>query len=120
MGLSQNFDCCNDKFTLIGFLLPHNVKFVHVRHQEQEPQNIGHQEQDPQKLKKMRFYYVVSVGTRAKKSSATRNQRDKRETMRENIGKNGSRWKSVEKPIHKGGNILGHRCHPRTNAINPH
>ncbi len=50
MGLSQRCDWCNDQFILDGYLLLHNVKA------------IRHQKKDPKKVKKMRFYYVVSLG----------------------------------------------------------
>jgi hypothetical protein len=50
MGLSQRCDWCNNQFILDGYLLLHNVKAIH------------HQKKGPKKAKKMRFYYVVSVG----------------------------------------------------------
>jgi hypothetical protein len=50
MGLSQRCDWCNNQFILDGYLLLHNVKAIHL------------QKKDPKKVKKMRFYYVVSLG----------------------------------------------------------
>jgi hypothetical protein len=50
MGISQRCDFCNNQFIIDGYLLLHNVKAIH------------HQMKDPKKIKKMRFYYVVSLG----------------------------------------------------------
>ena len=50
MSGSGRCDRCNNQFILDGYLLLHNVKA------------IRHQKKDPKKVKKMRFYYVVSLG----------------------------------------------------------
>jgi hypothetical protein len=50
MGISQRCEFCNNQFIIDGYLLLHNVKAIH------------HQMKDPKKIKKMRFYYVVSLG----------------------------------------------------------
>jgi hypothetical protein len=50
MGIFQRCDWCNNQFIIDGYLLLHNVKAIH------------HQMKDPKKIKKMRFYYVVSLG----------------------------------------------------------
>jgi hypothetical protein len=50
MGISQRCDWCNNQFIIDGYLLLHNVKAIHD------------QMKDPKKIKKMRFYYVISLG----------------------------------------------------------
>ena len=53
MGLSKKCNWCNNRCTLDGYTLLHNVK------------SIRHQKVDPTKVKKMRFYYVLSLGKEA-------------------------------------------------------
>jgi hypothetical protein len=50
MGLSQRCDWCNNEFILDGYLPLHNVKAIRC------------QKKDPKKVKKMCFYYIVSLG----------------------------------------------------------
>jgi hypothetical protein len=49
MGVSLRCIWCNDRFILDGYLLLHNVKA------------IRHQKLDNKKIKKMQFYYVLSL-----------------------------------------------------------